>query len=129
MQPIFAQVLPRLSSLANQPAKLATGVFGVLLLNVAYSMCLVASVRAFTPSASVAAIALVYLAASVVGQAAPTPGGLGAVEAAIAAGLTATGIDAGVAISATLVFRLWTFWVPTIPGWLAFQNLQRTGDL
>jgi len=129
VQPIFAQVLPRLSSLANQPAKLATGVFGVLLLNVAYSMCLVASVRAFTPTASVAAIALVYLAASVVGQAAPTPGGLGAVEAAIAAGLTATGIDAGIAISATLVFRLWTFWVPTIPGWLAFQNLQRTGDL
>jgi uncharacterized protein (TIRG00374 family) len=92
-------------------------------------MCLVASVRAFTPTGSVAAIALVYLAASVVGQAAPTPGGLGAVEAAVAAGLTATGIDPGVAISATLVFRLWTFWVPTIPGWLAFQNLQRTGDL
>jgi uncharacterized protein (TIRG00374 family) len=129
IQPIFSQVLPRLSSLANQPAKLVTGVFGVLLLNLAYCACLVASVRAFTPDASIAAIALVYLAASVVGQAAPTPGGLGAVEAALAAGLTAAGIDAGIAISATLVFRLMTFWIPTIPGWFAFRNLQRTGDL
>jgi uncharacterized membrane protein YbhN (UPF0104 family) len=129
IQPIFSQVVPRLSSLANQPAKLASGVFGVFLLNVSYCLCLVAAVRAFTPDASIAAIALVYLTAAVVGQAAPTPGGLGAVEAAMAAGLTAAGIDPGIAISATLVFRLLTFWLPTIPGWLAFRNLQRTGDL
>jgi uncharacterized protein (TIRG00374 family) len=129
IQPIFSQVLPRLSSLANQPGKLATGVFGVLILNLSYCACLVASVRAFTTDSSIAAIALVYLAGSIVGQAAPTPGGLGAVEAALAAGLTAAGIDPGIAISATLAFRLITFWIPTIPGWFAFQNLQRTGDL
>jgi uncharacterized protein (TIRG00374 family) len=98
-------------------------------MNIGYCGALIASVRAFTPTASIAAISLVYLAGSVVAQAAPTPGGLGAVEAAIAAGLTAAGIDAGVAVSATLVFRLLTFWFPTIPGWLAFQNLQRTADL
>jgi uncharacterized membrane protein YbhN (UPF0104 family) len=51
------------------------------------------------------------------------------VEAALAAGLTAAGIDPSIAISATLVFRLMTFWIPTIPGWFSFQNLQRTGDL
>jgi len=129
IQPIFSQVLPRLSSLANQPAKLVTGVFGVLLLNLSYCACLIASVRAFSTESSMAAIALVYLAGSIVGQAAPTPGGLGAVEAALAAGLTAAGIDPGIAISATLVFRLMTFWIPTIPGWFAFQNLQRTGNL
>lgn len=127
--PIVSQVVPRMTSLANQPAKLATGVFGVLLLNLGYCLCLVASVRAFTPHASIAAISLVYLAGSVVAQAAPTPGGLGAVEAALAAGLTATGLDGALALSATLLFRLWTFWVPTIPGWLAFNHLQRTGDL
>jgi len=129
VQPIFSQVLPRLSSLANQPAKLVSGVFGVLLLNLSYCACLIASVRAFSTDSSIAAIALVYLAGSIVGQAAPTPGGLGAVEAALAAGLTAAGIDPGIAISATLVFRLMTFWIPTIPGWFAFQNLQRTGNL
>jgi uncharacterized protein (TIRG00374 family) len=74
-------------------------------------------------------VAVVYLAGSVIGQAAPTPGGLGAVEAALAAGLTTAGVDPAVAVSATLLFRFWTFWLPTIPGWLAFNNLQKTGAL
>ena len=129
VKPFIGQVIPRLTSLANQPAKLATGVSGVLLMNVAYCACLIASVRAFTDDGTIAGIALVYLAGSVVGQAAPTPGGLGAVEAAIAAGLTATGIDGDVAVSATLVFRLVTFWLPVLPGWVAFQRLQKSGDL
>ena len=127
--PTVEQVIPRMTSLANQPAKLGAGIVGVLILNLGYCLCLVASVRAFTPESSIAAISLVYLAGSVVAQAAPTPGGLGAVEAAIAAGLTATGIDGATAVSATLLFRVWTFWMPTVPGWLAFNNLQRTGDL
>ena len=129
VSPILSQVVPRFTSLANRPIKLTGGVVGVILLNMAYIGTLYASVRAFTPDAVFATIAVVYLAGSVVGQAAPTPGGLGAVEAAIAAGLTTAGIDAGVAVSATLLFRLWTFWFPTIPGWLAFNGLGRTGDL
>ena len=129
ISPMVEQVVPRMSSLANQPAKLGAGIVGVLVLNLGYCLCLVASVRAFTPESSIAAISLVYLAGSVVAQAAPTPGGLGAVEAAVAAGLTATGIDGATAVSATLMFRVCTFWMPTIPGWLAFNNLQRTGDL
>lgn len=129
VKPILNQVVPRFTSLANQPLKLATGIGGVIVLNIAYCGALYASVRAFVPEADIATVAVVYLAGSVVGQAAPTPGGLGAIEAALAAGLTTAGIDAGVAVSATLLFRFWTFWFPTIPGWLAFNNLQRTGDL
>ncbi len=129
IKPIVSQVVPRFTSLANQPVKLISGIVGVLMLNLTYIGALYASVRAFTPEAAFATVAVVYLAGSVIGQAAPTPGGLGAVEAAIAAGLTASGIDAGVAVSATLLFRLLTFWFPTIPGWIAFRNLQRTGDL
>jgi uncharacterized protein (TIRG00374 family) len=129
IKPIISQVVPRFTSLANQPAKLTIGVLSVIILNLAYVGALYASVRAFAPEAAIATVAVVYLAGSVIGQAAPTPGGLGAVEAALAAGLTAAGIDAGVAVSATLLFRLLTFWLPTIPGWLAFRNLQRNGDL
>ncbi|NBV90116.1 MAG: UPF0104 family protein, partial [Actinobacteria bacterium] len=129
VKPIISQVIPRLASLLNHPARLAQGIGGVLLLNLSYCFCLIACVHAFSPQVSIAGVALVYLGSSVVAQAAPTPGGLGAVEAAIAAGLTATGIQGEVAVSATLLFRLWTFWLPTIPGWLAFGRLQKTGDL
>lgn len=129
VRPIIEQVVPRLAALINQPRKLGQGIGGVLLLNLCYCLCLYSCVLAFTPHASLAGIALVYLGSSVVAQAAPTPGGLGAVEAALAAGLTATGIQGEIAVSATLVFRLATFWLPTIPGWIAFGRLQKSGDL
>ena len=70
-----------------------------------------------------------YLAGATIGQAAPTPGGLGAVEAALAAGLTAAGLDGGLAVSAVLLFRLVTFWLPTIPGYLSFNWLTKKGAL
>ena len=129
VQPIVSQVVPRMASLINHPSKLFTGISGVLLLNLSYCLCLVTCVRAFSTDVSIAGVVLVYLGSSVVAQAAPTPGGLGAIEAAMAAGLTATGIQGEIAVSATLLFRLFTFWLPTIPGWLAFNRLQKSGDL
>ncbi len=125
IRPIFQQVGPRLLTLLQQPRKLALGVGGILLLNLGYCACLIACVWAFGGSAPLAAIAVVYLAGATIGQAAPTPGGLGAVEAALSAGLTAAGIPGGLAVSSVLLFRLVTFWLPTIPGWFSFNALQK----
>ncbi len=127
--PVLRQIGPRLLTVVQQPRKLAEGVGGLILLNVAYVASLAACVYAFGGSLNVAAIAVVYLTGSVVGQAAPTPGGLGAVEAAMAAGLTAAGLNGGLAVSAVLMFRVVTFWLPTIPGWLSFNAMQRRGML
>ena len=129
VRPVASEVLPRLVTVAQRPAKLLEGIGGILLLNFAFCLCLAASLQAFGGGASFAAIAVVYLAGSTLGQAAPTPGGLGAVEAALAAGLAAFGVDAGVAFSAVILYRLVTFWIPTVPGWLSFQYLQRQGAL
>ncbi|MFZ1854238.1 MAG: lysylphosphatidylglycerol synthase domain-containing protein, partial [Candidatus Nanopelagicales bacterium] len=63
------------------------------------------------------------------GQAAPTPGGLGAVEAALTAALAAAGVEAAVAVSAVLLFRIFTFWLPTLPGWLFFNRMTKNGYL
>lgn len=129
IRPMVDQVVPRLLTVAQRPAKLIEGFGGILMLNLAYCLCLVACVRAFTDSGSLAAISFVYLAGSTIGQAAPTPGGLGVVEAALAAGLTAAGVESGLAVSATLLFRTVTFWLPTIPGWFSFRSLSNRGLL
>jgi glycosyltransferase 2 family protein len=71
-------------------------------------------------------VAVVYLGGSALAAAAPTPGGLGAMEAALVAGLTAFGLASGPAIIGVLAFRLVTFWLPILPGWLAFRSLRRT---
>ena len=130
VRPILAEVGPRLLTIAQRPWKIVEGVGGILLLNAAFALCMIACCEAFGQSrGNWAAVALVYLAGSTLGQAAPTPGGLGAVEAAYIAGLTLAGIDSGVAVSATLLFRLLTFWLPTVPGYFSFNWLQKVGAL
>jgi uncharacterized membrane protein YbhN (UPF0104 family) len=123
------EILPRLLAVAQRPGKLAAGVTGSVFLNVAYCAALVCSVRAFGGDLPWEAISVVYLAGSAVGSAAPTPGGLGAVETALAAGLTAAGLDGVTAVSSVLLFRIVTYWLPVAPGWLAFRWLQRHGAL
>ncbi|MCB0915219.1 MAG: flippase-like domain-containing protein [Actinobacteria bacterium] len=129
VQPIVSQVGPRLLTLTQRPAKLAEGIGGILLLNLSYCLCLAACVKAFGGEAGIAAIAVVYLAGATLGQAAPTPGGLGAVELALSAGLTAAGVEGGIAVSSVLLFRLLTFWLPTIPGWFSFNWMTKNNLL
>jgi glycosyltransferase 2 family protein len=118
-------VIPRLLDIAQQPAKLAEGIGGALLVTAAYICCLDVSVRAFGGSLSLVAVAVVYLTGSAIGSAVPTPGGIGAVEAALAAGLTAAGMHGAAAFSAVLLFRAVTFWLPVPVGWAALGFLQR----
>lgn len=125
VQPLVTETLPRLLEVLQRPRKLAEGLGGTVLLSVAYVLCLWAAVHAFGGSLDIPTVAIVYLAGSAIGSAAPTPGGLGAVEAALAAGLTAAGLPSTTAVSAVLLFRLVTFWLPVLPGWLAFTALQR----
>jgi len=77
----------------------------------------------------VASIAVVYLTGSAIGSIFPTPGGLGAVEAALTAGLTAAGVRGAAAASAVLLFRVLTFWLPVPAGWAALKVLERDGAL
>jgi uncharacterized membrane protein YbhN (UPF0104 family) len=125
LAPTLGQVLPRLLEIAQQPRKLAEGIGGALLLTVAYILCLAACVKAFHGSAAFAGIAVVYLTGSALGSIIPTPGGLGAVEAALTAGLVATGLHGTEAASAVLLFRLLTFWLPVPVGWVALNYLER----
>ena len=129
VRPTLKEVVPRLVTVVHRPIKLIEGIGGILLLNAAFIGVLYACVLAFGGTMSVAVVAVVYLAGATLGQAAPTPGGLGAVEAALAAGLTAGGLDGGTAVSAVLLFRVVTFWLPTIPGYWSFNWLTKKGAL
>ena len=125
LAPTLGQVIPRLLDIAQRPAKLAEGIGGALLVTAAYIGCLDLSVRALGGSLPIISIAVVYLTGSAIGSAVPTPGGLGAVEAALSAGLTAAGLSGATAISSVLLFRAITFWLPVPIGWAALNYLQR----
>ncbi|WP_039933617.1 lysylphosphatidylglycerol synthase domain-containing protein [Streptomyces viridochromogenes] len=125
---LFAGVVPRMLDVLQRPQKLVTGIGGMLLLTACFVMCLDASIRAFgddSTSISIASVAVVFLAGNALGSAAPTPGGVGAVEATLTVGLIAVGLPKEVAAPAVLLFRLLTLWIPVLPGWLAFNHLTR----
>ncbi|MET8831239.1 lysylphosphatidylglycerol synthase domain-containing protein [Streptomyces sp. NPDC004610] len=129
---LFAGVVPRMLDVLQRPQKLVTGIGGMLLLTACFVMCLDASIRAFgdeSSSISLASVAVVFLAGNALGSAAPTPGGVGAVEATLTVGLIAVGLPSEVAAPAVLMFRLLTLWLPVLPGWLAFNHLSRKGAL
>ncbi|NUO45257.1 MAG: TIGR00374 family protein [Streptomyces sp.] len=129
---LFAGVIPRMLDVLQRPQKLFTGIGGMLLLTACFVMCLDASIRAFGTegsSLSIASVAVVFLAGNALGSAAPTPGGVGAVEATLTVGLIAVGLPSEVAAPAVLLYRLLTLWLPVLPGWLAFNHLSRKGAL
>jgi uncharacterized protein (TIRG00374 family) len=56
----------------------------------------------------------------------PLPGGIGGVDGGMIAALIAFGIDDGQAIVAVLSYRVFAFWLPTVPGAIAYLQLVRT---
>ncbi|MEU1217287.1 lysylphosphatidylglycerol synthase domain-containing protein [Streptomyces sp. NPDC005791] len=130
---LFAGVVPRMLDVVQRPQKLVTGIGGMLLLTGLFVMCLDASIRAFSgpdvPQLSYASIAVVFLAGNAIGSAAPTPGGMGAVEGALTLGLIAVGLPKEVAAPAVLLYRVMTLWLPVLPGWICFNQLTRKGEL
>jgi glycosyltransferase 2 family protein len=129
LRPTWENIGPRLLDILRSPKRLAAGAAGNLVSFTAYATTLYAAVHAYGESIPFAAAVVVYLGAGLLGSVAPTPGGIGAVEAALIAGLSAVGVPPSAALPAALLYRTVTFWLPTIPGWAAFQWLQRRGAI
>ncbi|WP_308205729.1 lysylphosphatidylglycerol synthase transmembrane domain-containing protein [Frankia sp. AiPs1] len=92
-------------------------------------LALACTVWAFGASISVMSVATVYLVGSMVAGAAPTAGGVGALEPALAFGLAAAGGDAATMLAVVLVYRVISFWLPVLPGIVALAGLRRSGNL
>lgn len=127
--PRLRQVWPRLAQMLSHPGRLALGVAGNLIMTLGYIIALWCCLAAFGQSLSLVDIALVNLVGNALGALIPTPGGLGGVEGALTAGLTAAGVPATIAFSATILYRLCTYWGRVPMGWLAMKYLERKGDL
>jgi hypothetical protein len=70
---------------------------------------------------------LVYALAIIVGSLGITPGGLGLVEGTLCVGLVSAGLPATLALGAVLLYRLVSFWLVMVIGWvvLLWLRLQR----
>lgn len=117
------------AAVVRSPVRVVALLAGSSLITLSYLVALVFSVEAFGGGIAIAQVGAAYLGAAAIANIAPTPGGLGPLEAAMIAALTGFGLEAGVAISAVLLFRLATFWLPIAPGWFTFMWMERRGEI
>jgi hypothetical protein len=80
--------------------------------------------HAFGGAPPVAVVVLVYFV-GMLANTLPLPGGVGGVEGGMIGAAIGFGIDEGLAIVAVLAYRGIAFWLPTVPGALAYVRLRR----
>ena len=86
-----------------------------------------ASFEAFGDAPPLAVLVLGFFV-GMLGNLLPLPGGIGGVDGGMIGAFAALGTSAGLAVVAVLVYRGFTFWLPTIPGAVAYLQLRRTVD-
>ena len=81
--------------------------------------------RAFGESPPWAVIVMGYFV-GMLGNLLPLPGGVGGVDGGMIGAFAAFGVDFGLATVAVLTYRGFAFWLPTIPGAIAYFQLRKT---
>jgi uncharacterized protein (TIRG00374 family) len=84
-----------------------------------------ASFHAFGHAPSIWVIAMGFWV-GMLGNLLPLPGGIGGVDGGMIGAFTAFDVDFGLATVAVLAYRAFAFWLPTIPGALAYFGLRKT---
>ncbi len=86
---------------------------------------LYACFRAFGEAPPVAVLVQAYFV-GMLANLLPLPGGIGGVDGGMIGALVAFGVGGGLALIAVLTYRLLAFWLPSIPGVIAYFQLRRT---
>ena len=118
-----------LRSVLEHPARSIMLFGGSAGITAAQAFVLVACLEAVGVHLAVLTTLAVFVVGSAVAAAAPTPGGLGALEAALVAGLAQVGVLTTRAVAAVLMSRIIGYWLPVLPGWIAFTAATGDGTL
>ncbi|MDT5183628.1 MAG: glycosyltransferase 2 family protein [Mycobacterium sp.] len=117
VRPRLKEVLGDLAELAREPKRLGIIVLGCAAKTLGMALALWASIEAFGGDTSFVTVTVVTMVGGTLASAAPTPGGVGAVEAALIGGLAAFGVPTAIAVPSVLLYRVLTCWLPVFIGW------------
>ena len=94
-----------------------------------FALTLGASASAYGVHLSLAQLLLVNVGATVLSGLIPVPGGIGAAEAGLAAGLVAMGVPEATAFAIAITHRLCTYYLPPVWGYFSLEWLRRKGNV
>lgn len=125
IRPRLKEVGADLIELAREPKRLGLIVLGCAATTLGAALALWASIEAFGGNTSFVTVTVVTMIGGTLASAAPTPGGVGAVEAALIGGLAAFGLPAAIAVPSVLLYRVLTCWLPVFVGWPVMRWLTK----
>ncbi|RZL72361.1 MAG: flippase-like domain-containing protein, partial [Rhodococcus sp. (in: high G+C Gram-positive bacteria)] len=125
VRPQVAEVLTELGELARDPKRFSIIILGCAATTLGAALALWASVEAFGGGTTFVTVTVVTMIGGTLASAAPTPGGVGAVEAALIGGLAAFGLPASIAVPSVLLYRVLTCWLPVFLGWPTLRWLTK----
>jgi uncharacterized protein (TIRG00374 family) len=125
MRPKVRDIWGNLKQVASSPRKLVLLVGGSLGAELLVAMALSVSLLAFDDHLRLPTLIVVITLASIIGAVAPSPGGMGVVEAGLILGLTAAGVSEADATAAVFIQRLFTSYLPPIWGWATLVWMRR----
>ena len=113
----------------RSPRRLLLLVGGNLGSTLLFSLTLGVFVEALGSSVSFSDLVVISISVSLLAGLLPVPGGIGVVESGLTFGLVAAGVAEGPAFAAVILYRMATFYVPPLWGYLAFHSLERDNYL
>jgi uncharacterized protein (TIRG00374 family) len=81
--------------------------------------------HAFGASPPAAVVVMAYFV-GMLGNTLPLPGGIGGVDGGMIGAFSAFGVPVEVSVPSVLAYRVFAFWLPTLPGAIAYLQLRRT---
>ena len=125
MRPKVRDIWGNLKVVASSPGKLVQLLGGAFGRDLLVAMALSVSLRAFGDHLRLPILIVVITLAALIGGIAPSPGGMGVVEAGMILGLTAAGVAEADATAAVFIQRLFTSYLPPIWGWFTLVWMRR----
>jgi uncharacterized protein (TIRG00374 family) len=128
LAPLAHQIRAAFSGILN-PRHLGLLFGGNLAGEILFSLTLGLCVRALGYDLGLAQLVLINEMVAIFAGIMPIPGGIGVTEGALTAGLIAFGIPEAPAFAAVLLYRMVTFYLPPLWGYLSLRWLQRNSYL
>jgi uncharacterized protein (TIRG00374 family) len=129
VRPRLQEVLGHLIELGREPKRLAVIVLGCAATTLGNAFALWAAIEAFGGNTSFITVTVVTMIGGTLASAAPTPGGVGAVEAALIGGLAAFGMATAIAVPSVLLYRVLTTWLPVFVGWQVMRWMTKNNRI
>jgi len=108
-------------SVLQHPRRMLAAFVSSMVLTVCYALTLYMVMLALNVHISLPQVFIVLTVGVAALAVTPTPGGLGGVEAGIVAAQISVGVTADQALSVAFVYRVLTYWLPLLPGFVALR--------